>query len=114
MEFNSYNPTKRQLIAICNRAKKTLWNGKGNRFNTYKHTYVCYALASASQLLYRAVIPYKLAGMVDQHIGGHAYMEDFLREKFGKRRVSKASKEEIQGWRLLMLNNIIKLLKEGK
>ena len=112
MSFDAENPTKRQLIAICNRAKKELWDGKGSDFD--RPTYVCYALSRASRLLYGGRRPYKLTEMVDWHIGDHGYMEDFLTEKFGEQRVAEASKEEIQRWRFMMLDNIIKLLKEGK
>jgi hypothetical protein len=110
-----YNGSQKQLIAIIQKAKKDhLWNGKGEYHLTHKQRPACFALSSASRILYGVSRPQELNDLVRRHIGRHAYMEDFLRKKFGARITDKGTSEQVQGWRFLMLDNMIKIIKEER
>jgi hypothetical protein len=101
--------TKSELIAICQKAKEFLWDGKGIRPKGL-NTWVCYALSAASP---KGQTPKELEDLVDAHLQGEVFMTSLLREKFGRLAVDKMTPEQIQAWRFLMLDNMIKILRKG-
>jgi len=109
---NTY--TKAQLIRICEKAKEILWNGKGPFAPHRKEEYVCFALTKATCSLHGRSCsrPYELTELVKRHIHNNVYLTCFLLRKFGDHKVNLMTSEQIQAWRFLMLDNMIKILKE--
>jgi len=101
--------TNKQLIALCERAKKVLWNGKSDFIPRGKEEWVCMALSTVSP---NGDTPDKLGKLVKAHIGNNSLINGKLREEFGYTAVWSMTSKQIQAWRLLMLNNMIKILKE--
>jgi len=104
--------TTEELIRICVKARTLLWDGKGRRPES-KEVYVCYALSSASVKLFSHWRPAALTSLVKQHIGDHTSLNGFLRTKLGDSKVNRMTNKQIQAWRFLMLDNMIKMLREG-
>lgn len=112
-----YTGTKEQKLAICRKAKTYVWDGKGSYWAmpTSKKKFVCHALSMACRVLHDYYgRPPELDAMVRKHINGKVSMEDFLSVKFGLAKVKKAGQENVQNWRQLMLDSMIKMIEEGK
>jgi hypothetical protein len=104
--------TKAKLIAICERAKKGhLWDGRGKVEG--KEVWTCSALHEASKAEGMHTTPIELRNLVKSHIQGHIFMDGLLSEKFGWTAYRKMTKAQVQAWRFLMLDNMIKMLSKG-
>lgn len=109
--------TNSYLIKILKNAKERHLKRTQDwgRSEYYKSTYVCHAIRNAMEVDgHKWTIPEKLEKLVQRHIGTDV-MDVFLKKQFGDSRYARMTYEQIQDWRALMIDNMIKILQsEGK
>lgn len=100
--------TNKEMIATLRKVlKSTLWNGNSDYCTSPKTRFVCFAIRRA---LGEYEVPLQFRRLVRAHIGNYEKMEDFLGEKLGKSEFAKLSYKDIQTYRFMMVNNMIKMI----
>lgn len=111
------NYTNAYLIEILKNAKERHLKRTRNWDNSgyCQTTYVCHTIRNAMEVDgHKWTIPEKLEKLVRRHIGT-GVMDVFLKKQFGDSRYARMTYEQIQDWRALMIDNMIKILQaEGK
>lgn len=105
--------TNAELIALLEKARdKHLWKGNGCYSTSRKTRYVCYAinLANGGSGDDDSLVPAKLEKLVRAHIGHYGTMSSFLYTKLTRWPLKE---KDVQTYRLMMINNMIKMLSKG-
>lgn len=102
--------TNQQLLNILVRARDFHLMKTREYGDTGYHTKRFNVCGSIAIAVHWAPRPKRLAQLVRKHIGSHLYMEGFLERKLGYAAFRKLSLTDIQTYRFMMVNNMIRML----